>query len=490
MNKKIIFLFAFFLSIIEVWAQEEKKTYTLFEIVGIARTQSIASLQAATTRENRYWSFRQFQAQYYPELGFDGTLPNYTKSVIDVPQPDGSFDFLPVYRNNSNVNFRLRQNIGLTGGQVFINSSVARADNFADDETIYSGNPVEVGFIQPLFSFNSLYWDKKIEPLRYEESQRQYVEDLENISVNVTRSFFDLILAQISHQTARKNLANNDTIYQIAEGRYNLGKIGEDQLLQLELSVMNARQEVEQSRLNLQTYSLRLRSFAGMNVREDLQLLLPEDIPDFPVNEDLALEEAMKNRQESVAFRRRMLEADMEIARAKGDAGLNMDFFGKFGLTNRSQTITDIYHQPENQQVVSLGFEIPIVDWGRRKSSVKTAEANQKLVQYTVTMEEINFQESVLTQVRQIKMLRESIKISGKANEIADKRYEIAKQRYLIGKIGVTDLSIAMREKDEAQRNYIQSLRDFWIAYYNLRVLTLYDFEENVPIVEPLTDFR
>src|SRR5690606_3925700 len=138
----------------------------------------------------------------------------------------------------------------------------------------------------------------------------------------------------------------NDTIYQIAEGRYNLGKIGEDQLLQLELSVMNARQEVEQSRLNLQTYSLRLRSFAGMNVREDLQLLLPEDIPDFPVNEDLALEEAMKNRQESVAFRRRMLEADMEIARAKGDAGLNMDFFGKFGLTNRSQTITDIYHQP------------------------------------------------------------------------------------------------------------------------------------------------
>src|SRR5690606_26595543 len=169
----------------------------------------------ATTRENRYWSFRQFQAQYYPELGFDGTLPNYTKSVIDVPQPDGSFDFLPVYRNNSNVHFRLRQNIGLTGGQVFINSSVARADNFADDETIYSGNPVEVGFIQPLFSFNSLYWDKKIEPLRYEESQRQYVEDLENISVNVTRSFFDLILAQISHQTARKNLANNDTIYQI-----------------------------------------------------------------------------------------------------------------------------------------------------------------------------------------------------------------------------------------------------------------------------------
>jgi len=487
MNKKLTVIICVVFFSINSYGQEpkNKKMYSLFEIVSIARTQSIASKQAETTKENRYWSYQQFKSQYYPELGFDGVLPNFTRSFDNVRQPDGSYDFLPVSINNSNINFRLSQNIGLTGGEVFLNSSVSRADNFATDETVYSGNPLEIGFIQPIFAFNRLRWDQKIEPLRYEESQRQYVEDLENISINVVRNYFDLILAQISLEIAQKNLANNDTIYQIAQGRYNLGKLGEDQILQLELSLMNSRQEVEQSKLDLQTFSLRLRSFAGMNVDSDFGLILPEEIPSFLVDEDLALEEAFKNKQESISFDRRKLEADRETAMAKGNAGLNMDFFGRFGFTNRGDKIGEIYQDTENQQVVSLGFEIPIIDWGRRKSSLKTAEANQKLVQYTVAMEEINFRESVLAQVRQFNMLRESIKISRKADEIADKRYEIAKQRYLIGKIGITDLSIAMREKDEAKQKYIQALRDFWIAYYNLRSLTLYDFEKSVTLTVP-----
>ena len=313
--------------------------------------------------------------------------------------------------------------------------------------------------------------------------------DLENISINIARFYFDLILAQISLETAQKNLANNDTIFQIAQGRYNLGKLGEDQILQLELSLMNSQQEVEQAKLDLQTYSLRLRSFAGMNIESDFGLVLPEEIPSFNVGEELALEEAFKNKQESISFERRKLEADRETARAKGDAGLNMDFYGRFGFTNRGDQVGQLYQDPENQQVVRLGFEIPIIDWGRRKSSVKTAEANQQLVQYTVAMEEINFRESILAQVRQFNMLRERIKLSGKADEIGEKRYEIAKQRYLIGKIAITDLNIAMREKDEAKRNYIQSLRDFWVAYYNLRMLTLYDFENDVPLAVVEEDY-
>ena len=79
-------------------------------------------------------------------------------------------------------------------------------------------------------------------------------------------------------------------------------------------------------------------------------------------------------------------------------------------------------------------------------------------------------------------MLKEQVVISQKADEIADKRYDIAKNRYLIGKISITDLNLALRDKDEAKGAYIASLRSFWQAYYNLRYLTLYDFEENVSL--------
>ena len=61
-------------------------------------------------------------------------------------------------------------------------------------------------------------------------------------------------------------------------------------------------------------------------------------------------------------------------------------------------------------------------------------------------------------------------------------RFEISRQRYVLGDISITDLTIAQREKDQAQRDYIDTLRNYWFAYFQLRKLTGYDFENNSPI--------
>ena len=46
------------------------------------------------------------------------------------------------------------------------------------------------------------------------------------------------------------------------------------------------------------------------------------------------------------------------------------------------------------------------------------------------------------------------------------------KERYVLGNLSITDLSIAFQEKDQAKRDYIAALRDFWGAYYQLRYLS------------------
>ena len=123
------------------------------------------------------------------------------------------------------------------------------------------------------------------------------------------------------------------------------------------------------------------------------------------------------------------------------------------------------------------------MDWGRRKSAVKTAEALQKFTEYQVEQDIINFDEEVLTLVRQFEMLKEQIKITRVADDIAQRRYDITKNRFNIGKISITDMNIALTEKDAAKQNYIQSLRDYWEAYFDLRGLTLYDFENGNQII-------
>src|SRR5690606_237901 len=98
------------------------------------------------------------------------------------------------------------------------------------------------------------------------------------------------------------------------------------------------------------------------------------------------------------------------------------------------------------------------------------------------SQDEVNFEQEILTQVRQFEMLRLQIDITRKSDEVAQERYNVAQNRYLIGRIDITNLNIALTEKDDAKRSYILALQSFWQAYYDLRRLTLYDFSTDRPL--------
>jgi outer membrane protein len=475
MNKRYFLVLIPVFFFLQINAQE---ILTLPDAISLAKTVSTASKRAETRLENRYWQYRVFRSNYVPQLTLNGTLPEYVNTVREVVQDDGGLEYRGVNLLNTNLILSASQTIAATGGEIFINTSLYRSNNFLNNHINYGGDPVSIGFRQPLFSFNPLKWDKRIEPLRYEESKREYVEEYEAISAEATRRYFNLLLAQISMEIAELNVSNNDTVYKIAQGRYRLGKIPENDLLQLELNLMNSQQAVAQAKLDYETAQLSLRSYLGITSTTPLQLVLPEEIPLFEVTEKEALEMAKLNRREMIAFDRARLEADRDVARAVGETGLNASLFGRFGLTNNGNELTEIYQYPDDQQEVRLGFSIPIIDWGRQKSRVKTAQANQQLIQYTIQQEEIDFTQEVITQVKRFKVLRDQVMITMKADEISQRRYFVAKNRYLVGKISITDLSMALTEKDRAKQTYINSLSNLWQAYYNLRRLTLYDFVE------------
>lgn len=94
--------------------------YTLNDVVTLAREQSIDAKQAATRKNTNAWQYRSFIADFKPQLSLNGTLPGFTRSYIEVRQPDGTISFQPVSNNNSLLNLALTQNIALTGGTIFV----------------------------------------------------------------------------------------------------------------------------------------------------------------------------------------------------------------------------------------------------------------------------------------------------------------------------------------------------------------------------------
>jgi outer membrane protein TolC len=165
------------------------------DVVSRALTQSPAFKQAETRKENRYWQYRYFKTNYNPQLRMSsnnaGSL--YNNSFTPVRQPDGSIRYLPLNQLNPGVNFGLQQPIQWTGGMIYVNSTYNYFNNITDDTRQWNGAPFNIFVNQPLFAFNPYKWDRKIEPIRYEESKREYAENMEQISSDAVEAFFNVI---------------------------------------------------------------------------------------------------------------------------------------------------------------------------------------------------------------------------------------------------------------------------------------------------------
>lgn len=456
---------------------------TLRQVVEMAKSKSIDSKQAIATKQTKYWQYRTFRSNYQPQLSLNGTLPGYSKTFLQVVQPDGSIQFQPVHNNNSSLDLSFSQSIAGTGGTISGLTQLQRFDDFDRKNTLYNSVPFGIGYDQPLFQFNQLHWDKKIEPLKFDESKQAYIESMEQIAIKANGYFFDLLLAQVNFQIASTNLSNTLSILRIAKEKFDIGKISRNEILQLQLEQLKAQKALGIAKRDMEIATLNLRSFTGLQQTDKIELSLPEAVINMQVAADKVLAEAYQNRSDAIAFMRRIAEADRDVAKARGDNGLNATLTARLGYSKSAADIPKVYQSPQDQQLVQLTFEIPILDWGRSKSRTKTAQANLQFTKYAVEQDKQIFSQEIVTQVTLFDMMKDQLVLTASADSIASEKYQIAKDRYVLGNLSITDLSIAFQEKDQAKRDYISALRDFWGAYYQLRYLSLYDFERNEKIV-------
>ena len=61
--------------------------------------------------------------------------------------------------------------------------------------------------------------------------------------------------------------------------------------------------------------------------------------------------------------------------------------------------------------------------------------------------------------------------------------FDVTMRRFKIGKLDVTKLNLARNDLENARRAYINSLRKYWLSYYQIRGLALFDFEKNIDLI-------
>jgi outer membrane protein TolC len=460
----------------ELLAQERQ--LTLQEAIALAQQNGEAARAAASARDAEIWRDRAFGASRLPQLSLEGVVPSYNHTITPVFRPDGTTAFVSQREMQSSVNLVLSQQVTATGGEVFLSSGLTRLDVYGDDDArIWSSTPVIFGIRQNLFRSNPLKWENREQDVRAEWAGQVYLESLEDVALATSNAFFDLFAAEMAFQNASANAAINDTLYLLNTGRYEVGRIGENDLLQSELAQLRSRTALDGARLARDRAMAELKRLTGLPPSTEVSIVAPTNVPDIDPDTSIAVAQALRNQSEMRSLELNEIVAARELSEAKWNTGFGMTVSATAGYNQSAPLFGDVYRSLLDQQRLTVGVEMPLVQWGGRRAQIQAARAEQSRVAALARDSRAEVEQDAKFAALELSLARRQLATSAKADTVAQRRFDVAKNRYLIGRIDIGDLYIAQSEKDAALLSYVEALRNYWLAYYRLRRLTLYDFE-------------
>ena len=299
-------------SLVTATAQEHTMELTLGQTIERARRQSPDAQTAQHSFRSAYWNYKYYKANYLPALKLTSD-PYLNRAINKVTMGDGSVKFVEQNLLSTDLTLSLTQNIPWTGGTLFVETSAQRLDLFSDHSTSWQTSPINIGYSQSLFGYNSLKWNRRIEPLRYREAKKTYVETLELVAANATQKFFALATAQSNYEIASTNYANADTLYTYAQGRYNIGTITENEMLQLELNKLTEETNRMNAHIEVENCMQELRSYLGIQEDVLIKVDVSDHVPNLQIDLNAALITARQNSPDILNMQRRKLESEKAV---------------------------------------------------------------------------------------------------------------------------------------------------------------------------------
>lgn len=443
----------------------------------MAQQQGPLAQIARSTRDAAHFHDNAFNARLLPQLFIQGNAANLNHGITPITGPDGTTQFVGQAQNQSSLTMGFKQRLPFTGGTLTVGSQVSRLDHFGDaSTTLYQTSPVVVSLQQDLFQPNSLKWEERVQSLTSLVAERGYLEAREDVAGNTADAFFNLFAQEMTLANASSNVAINDTLFTLNKGRYEVGKIGENELLKSELALLRARAAVDDARLARDRAEAALRRQIAYPDGQPMNIVTPDSIPMVDADPDVAVREALKNSSSVQQNDLDDTQSRRNMAYAKANNRFNASVTASAGFNQTAGALGPAYQNPLGAQTLTVGLNFPMLQWGAGKADVEEAKALGTRVGASNKIRRDALVEDARFSALGLQQAQRNVVISTKADTVASKQFEVARNRYIIGKITNDALYLAQGEKDAAVLARVQALRNYWTAYYHLRRVTLYDF--------------
>ncbi|QTD38542.1 TolC family protein [Polaribacter batillariae] len=484
---KISIMVFMMLSYVSLVAQEPvnleqlKQKISLNEVLKLASQNSLDAFKSKRKYGVSYWQFRSFKSSLLPKINFETRPFTFNRALVKRYDSEQNVDVFRLQQNlSSYANVSLTQDIRSTGTSLFINSSFDRIVNSGTSEIEnYSATPIRIGLIQPIMAYNRFKWEKKTAPLQYQKAKQEFIYEQQTINLKTIDFFFNWALASKKVEIAQENKTSAEKLFKIGKKRYDIGAIERDDLLNLEMDVYNANTNLTQNQQSLQKAEAALKLYLRDVLPSNTIPELPDLITNIQIDINEATQYAKANNPELIDLKLRQVEALRDLDKAIKDNRFDLSITASYGLNQQANTFRDAYSNLLNQQMVSVNFSIPILDWGERKGNIKTARMNKDVAEIELQQDEDKFKQDITQKVIDFNLQKDLVEGALRTSEIARESYKITEKRFLLGNLDYLRLTASRQAWQSATERYIQSLLNYWKLYYQVQQLTLYDFINN-----------
>jgi outer membrane protein TolC len=424
-----------------------------------AALKSNFSLNLTPFGYNQNRSFDNFNAKWFTSK----TTESYGTFIVSQP-------FLPTDATISLVNRFGWQSKTSTQGT---NSTESKAFT----------NNLSLSIAQPLFTYNKTKLALKELELDLENTKLEYAMQLLNLEKQVTQFFYDVYLAQMRLSVSEDEFANTQKSFEITQNKVTAGIAAKEELYQAELNFATSKSGVQNSRVSLENFKDQFKKYIGMDIMEEITVMTDVTLNPVEVDVKKAIEYGLNSRME---IRQREIDienAQFAMIRTKSQNEFKGDLALSIGISGDNEILTDVYDNPTNNPRVSLAFNVPLWDWGEKKARIKAQEAMIETSNINLSEEKNDIVLNIRQVYRSLQNLVNQIDIAKQSEKNAQLTYEINLERYANGDLTSMDLNLFQTQLSNKKMTYAQTLIDYKIELLNLKIQTLFDFENNKAVV-------
>lgn len=484
MSKRLyIFLAIAQLSIVncQLSIAQRRVVLDLDRTISLSTDSSLSAQKYQSVYDVSRYEYLSWQASRKPQISLQSTPVMYERYMT---QRYVSTEDVDVYRQQrtfySQAGISATQTMENWGGYFYGSTQLGFLRTFGDqNQTQFMTVPVAVGYKQDLLFYNPLKWAKKIEPLKLARAEKELVYGIETTSEEAVARFFTLALAQDQQRMAEEYLASCDTIYAIAERRYKIASIPKAELSMLELQKTNARTSLTNARIARNRAAKELATYLGMDRATDIELIIPSVIGSMHIDATEAIALARENNPTYLAKRQTTAEARREAERAKVEKNFSVSLDASVGLNQVADNFSEAYRNLLSQDKATITLSIPLKDWGKRKNAYLAARSTVDVAERAEQESARDIELEVALTVADFNERQSIVETSRQALTIAEDTYAQTLQRFIRAQANAYDLSLAQSHWQTARQNQIASLQNYWLSYFHLRRLTLYDYQHN-----------